>query len=148
MKYTYTIIPEKEVILVRMTGSINYTIFTQALFYTWSNDKYEAHFSTLVDLTDAHIMLNAGEITKLIELLLTRKKGKGAKFTLIAKKPFEAALAMVFESKLAQAIETRSFTSLEPAAQFLDLTENEVNDFLEERSSTVSLDEILNADVG
>ena len=147
MTYTYTFIPEKEIILVRMTGSVNYTIFTQALYFTWSNDKYKAHYSTLLDLSDAHVMLNAGEISKLIELLLTRKRGQGAKFTVIAKKPFEAALAMVFESKLTQALETRAFNNLESAADFLSIDSNEVNQYLETEAETVSLEDILRAEI-
>lgn len=143
MKFIYTILPHKEAILCKLTGSINYEIFVKALRHAWSHPDYQPEFNTLVDLREASVDLTTAEISSLIEMLVKTKAAPKAKFTLVVDRPFEAALAMIFESKLVKAMNSKNFTDLESAADFISVTPEEVLDMLNHHSEEVSLKEIL-----
>lgn len=143
MKFIYAIIPHKEAILCKFTGSINYEILVKALKLTWSHYDYRPEFNTLVDLREARIDLTTAEISSLTDTLAQSKNSKHAHFTLVVNKPFEAALAMIFESKLVQAMNSKNFTDIESAAHFINLDPEVVSDTLNNRGQEVSLEEIL-----
>jgi len=142
MNFTYSIVPERELILVRVTGGVNYALFKLSLQYAWTRPDYNPAYSTLVDLREADVILSTPEMTSLINMLVETKLVKKARFSLVITKPFEAALAMIFESKLAQRMNTKVFSKLEDGAGFMNQTAKWVNEMLKDNSETISLDEL------
>lgn len=143
MKFIYKILPHHRAILCRMVGSINYEIFVKALKHAWSQEDYRPEFNTLVDLRNARVDLTTSEISSLIEMLIHTKTSGDAHFTLIVDKPFEAALAMIFESKLVQSMPSKNFIDIESAADFINMDPRLVIEALEHDSEEVSLERIL-----
>lgn len=143
MTYTYTISPDDQLILARIEGPVDFVLFRQSLLYTWNHPSYKAEYNTIVDLSDATIKLRTLEISTLIEMLVDRKARYKSKFVLVVNKPFEAALAMIFESKLVQSMPTKTFTKMEDAAKYLDCTEEYIEDLFKTDSQVVTVDEII-----
>lgn len=143
MKFIYKILPHQRAILCRLTGSINYEIFVKALRHAWYQEEYQPEFNTLVDLREARVDLTTAEISSLVDLLVQTKTAPDAHFTLVVDKPFEAALAMIFESKLVQSMNSKNFTDLESAADFINMDAAVVKDTLDHQAEEVSLEKIL-----
>lgn len=143
MNYTYTISTNDQLIIAHIEGAVDFVSFRQALLYTWNHPLYRPEYNTIVDLSHASVQLRTVEISALIEMLVDRKARFKSKFTLVVTKPFEAALAMIFESKLVQSMPTKTFTKMEDAAKYVDCTQERIQDLLDNESQVVSIDEIM-----
>ncbi|WP_417602894.1 hypothetical protein [Owenweeksia hongkongensis] len=144
MKFTYTISSDDQLILARIQGSVGFVFFRQSLLYVWNHPLYKPEYNTIVDLSEANVNLRTLEISALIEMLVDRKARFNSKFTLIVTKPFEAALAMIFESKLVQSMPTKTFTNIEDAAQYVGSTKKRIEHLCRKKPMEVPIGDVLN----
>ena len=128
MIFTYHIIPDKNLILERIEGSVDLeSLKDNILNQLWNDSKYNPTFQTFIDLRTAEIQLSPAEITELSEFLLGDEKATSGKIIILVSEPFETALAMIFESKMVTKQEVMVFSDLDRGLNRLNISLEDFN---------------------
>lgn len=136
MTLSYIFLPNQSVFLGKIKGSIDFTRLKEMVAHLWNNEDYHQDYNSYIDLREADILMNPRDISAVTQHLLTAQKTSVGKLALLVNKPFETAIAMIFETKMASRQHVMVFSEELTAAHFTGTTMDQVR-LLESSVATV-----------
>lgn len=140
MKLHYLFLPEKKVMIKKMSGLITYSNLKESILYTWKLPGYDNQMNALLDYRDAEILLNPAELSAINKMMVEEKDSISSKIALLVTKPFETALAMIFEAKISSRQETNIFGDLDSVLNYLDISLEDFNLIYSDKAGTAIFD--------
>ncbi len=120
MKFSYRILPEQKLNIVRFTGSVSVTDVTTNVQQLWADARYNPSYNGIVDLEGVTTRAKVEDLKVLLEFLEARKDSYGW-WAAILTEPKPTALALIFKATFAGTFKLEVVSSWEAACKFLQI---------------------------
>lgn len=119
MSATYTILPEKRLVISRFTGPTGAEDIKRLLLEIWADSRFDRAFHMLMDFSKAALRIGMAEVTALCHSIMTIAEGAMGSAAIIASGPVGTALAMIFSKGLSLFTPSAVFSTWDGALDFL-----------------------------
>src|SRR4051812_26056385 len=120
MKFSYRILPEKRLHIVRFSGSVSVADVTQNIQQLWADHRYNPQYNGIVDLKGVTTRAKVGDLKGLLEFLENTKMSFGW-WAAILTEPKPTALALIFKATFVGSFKLEVVSSWEAACKFLQI---------------------------
>jgi len=120
MKFTYTILPERRLSILRFKGSVAVKDVTAAIDQFWNDQHYNAEFNGIVSLEGVTTRAKIEDLKVLLNYLETNRKSVGW-WAAIMTEPKATALALIFKAAFHGSFNLEIVSDWEAACRFLQV---------------------------
>ncbi len=126
MAASYLILPEKNLIIGKFSGSTGADDIKGLLMQIWSDPLFDRAFHMVMDFTRAALKIGMAEVTMLCDSIMSVADGVMGSAAIIASGPVGTALAMLFSKGISLITPSGVFSTWDAALNFLgvDLPED------------------------
>lgn len=124
MKFSYRILPERRLNLVRFSGSVSVTDVTQSLQQLWADHRYNPEYNGIVDLKGVTTRAKVEDLRGLLQFMENTKTSSGW-WAAILTEPKPTALALIFKATFVGTFKLEIVSTLEAACKFLQIEQTE-----------------------
>jgi hypothetical protein len=127
MKFSYRILPEQRLNILRFSGSVSVADVTRHIQQFWADSEYNPEYNGIVDLEGVTTRAKVEDLKALLDFLENQKTGTGW-WAAIFTEPKPTALALIFKATFAGTFKLEIVSSWQAACKFLqiDLPEDTV----------------------
>ena len=122
-KLDYSIFPDKELILERLSGPTSYQDLVSLTERVWNDSRYDRSYNAVVDIRHASLDLRHSSVESFTRLVLASESASGGKIAVLSSKPVETALSYFLAKKLAGGTAMSVFSTWGGVAAYLGLSE-------------------------
>jgi hypothetical protein len=119
MKFSYDILPERHLAILRFKGSITLKDVLGGIRQLWADPRYQPAFDGIVDLEGVTTQARIGDITALIVFLQQEKSTSQGRWAAIFTEPKPTALALIFKVACHAAFTLEVVSTWEAACNFV-----------------------------
>ncbi len=120
MKFSYHIMPEKRLAIVRFSGSVSIADVTRNIELFWADSHYNAEYNGIVDLQGVTTRAKVEDLKVLLDFLERRRSSVGW-WVAILTEPKPTALALIFKAAFAGSFKLEIVSSWSAACKFLQI---------------------------
>ena len=120
MKFSYRILPEQKLNIVRFSGSISVADITDNVQHLWADARYNPAYNGIVDLQGVTTRAKVEDLKALLDFLESRKSSFGW-WAAILTEPKPTALALIFKATFAGSFKLEIVSSWDAACKFLQI---------------------------
>lgn len=120
MKFTYRILPEQRLNILRFSGSVSVADVTRHIQQFWADSEYDPTYNGIVDLEGVTTRAKVEDIKTLLDFLENQKTGTGW-WAAILTEPKPTALALIFKAVFKGPIKLEVVSSWQAACKFLQI---------------------------
>lgn len=128
MKLTYCFLPGPRVILERIEGPVDLESLKKGIVSVWEHPNYHTSYGGLMDLRNADFLMSPADLAEVTGLLTSSQTAATGPLVLLVDKPFETALSMLYENKMAALQSVHIYCEAENALDFFHLTEETLSE--------------------
>ena len=123
---TYKLFKEKEMVLLDISGETSYSEFVECFDAAVKDPDYSRTYSGItVFRDDTKLEMSRKETMELAEYVVSNKLSDG-KWAVLANKPLETALTLIYQERVTSQHEASVFSSIEGASEYLDIDLKEI----------------------
>lgn len=123
---TYKIIKDKKIVLLDISGDISYSQFVECFDAAVKDPDYSSTYNGIaVFRDDTKIEMSRKETMELAEYVVSNKLSDG-KWAILADKPLETALSLIYQERATSQHEVSIFSTIEGASEYLDIDLKEI----------------------
>lgn len=119
-KFSYNIIPEKRLAILRFNGSVSVADVTEATEQVWADSRYDPSYNGIVSLEGVTTRAKVEDLKQLLDLLENEHTSTGF-WAAILTEPKPMALALIFKAVFQGALRLEVVSSWEAACRFLQI---------------------------
>jgi hypothetical protein len=125
MKFSYTILPERRLNILRFKGSVSVQDVTTMIQQFWADERYNAEYNGIVSLEGVTTRAKIEDLKVLLTFLESHRESVGW-WAAILTEPKATALALIFKAAFQGSFNLEIVSDWEGACRFLqvDLPEN------------------------
>ncbi|MEJ1974597.1 MAG: hypothetical protein WDM96_19790, partial [Lacunisphaera sp.] len=120
MKFTYTILPERRLNILRFKGSVSVQDITTVLQQFWADRRYNPEFNGIVSLEGVTTRAKMEDLKVLLDFLENRRQSVGW-WAAILTEPKATALALIFKAAFHGSFNLEIVSDWEGACRFLQV---------------------------
>ena len=120
MKFSYRILPEQKLNIVRFSGSVSIADVTHNVQQLWADARYNPHYNGIVDLEGVTTRAKVEDLKVLLDFLENRKDSFGW-WAAILTEPKPTALALIFKATFVGTFKLEIVSSWDAACKFLQI---------------------------
>jgi len=125
MKFSYTILPERRLNILRLKGSVSIQDVVTVIQQFWADERYNPEYNGIVSLEGVTTRAKIEDLKVLLNFLEERRESVGW-WAAILTEPKATALALIFKAAFQGSFNLEIVSDWEGACRFLqvDLPEN------------------------
>lgn len=120
MKFSYTILPDQRLSILRFRGSVSVKDIAEATHAFWSDQRYHPAYNGIACLEGVTTRARVADLRELLRLLEARNTSIGT-WAAICTEPRPTTLAMMFKAAFTGTIRLEIVSSWEAACRFLQV---------------------------
>ncbi|MEO8207050.1 MAG: hypothetical protein ABI615_12785 [Chthoniobacterales bacterium] len=118
-QFSFTILPEKSLILLRLDGSFSLEDLFAATMAVWADPNYSESFRGILDLTRTSLHISVSDLHALTRFLREDKKTSLGRWASVVTSPVATAFVFLYKKALAPRQNMEAFSTVEAACDFL-----------------------------
>jgi len=120
MRFSYNILPERRLNLLRFSGSISLADIKRATEQFWADARFHPEYTGVADMSDIVPRVKIEDLKALLEYLETNHRSVG-RWVVILTEPKPTALALIFKAAFRGRFQLEVVSSWSAAAHFLQM---------------------------
>lgn len=120
MKFSYTILPERRLNILRFKGSVSVQDVTSVIQQFWTDDRYNPEYNGIVSLEGVTTRAKIEDLKVLLDFLENNRKSVGW-WAAIFTEPKATALALIFKAAFHGSFNLEIVADWQAACRFLQV---------------------------
>ncbi len=121
MLHTFSIDPEREMVVVRYIGPTTVQDMKDIAAMIWADPCYNQNFNGIIDYREAVLDASSAAIGEIAEFFLHASEASYGRAAILVKTPLETALNILFARRMQGRNVLQVFTTWEAACGFLEV---------------------------
>ena len=120
MKFSYTILPERRLNILRFKGSVSVLDVTSSIEQFWADERHNPEYNGIVCLEGVTTRAKIEDLKVLLNFLESQRKSVGW-WAAILTEPKATALALIFKAAFQGSVNLEIVSDWEAACRFLQV---------------------------